>query len=288
MSDDGRQGITLIALLGSVFSPYYAHARRHGAADPLNHCTLNVAVYGATGRRWSCTERGRRAIQRDVTTLAIGPSSLHWDGVALSIDIDEVTAPLPSRIRGRVRVLPSALCERSFALDARGLHCWSPLAPHGRVEVELQAPALRWSGSAYLDSNAGERALELDFNDWTWARSATTGATTVLYDVARRSGESLSLALRFDSTGGCAAFAAPPLAKLQGTVWRLARAIRADAGSSPQVLRTLEDGPFYARSIVRTQMDGAPLTAIHESLSLQRFQRRWVQLLLPFRMPRRR
>ena len=35
LSDDGRHGLTLIAFIGSVFSPYYALARRRGAGDPL-------------------------------------------------------------------------------------------------------------------------------------------------------------------------------------------------------------------------------------------------------------
>ena len=48
LSDDGRHGLTLIAFIGSVFSPYYAwRAARRG--DPLDHCALNVALYGAAG-----------------------------------------------------------------------------------------------------------------------------------------------------------------------------------------------------------------------------------------------
>ncbi len=45
LSDDGTNGITIIAFIGSVFSPYYALARRNGPADPLNHCAINVAIY---------------------------------------------------------------------------------------------------------------------------------------------------------------------------------------------------------------------------------------------------
>ncbi|MEP6836808.1 MAG: carotenoid 1,2-hydratase, partial [Bradyrhizobium sp.] len=45
LSDDGQYGITVIAFIGSVFSPYYAFARRKGPADPLNHCAINVAIY---------------------------------------------------------------------------------------------------------------------------------------------------------------------------------------------------------------------------------------------------
>ena len=55
------------------------------------------------------TERGRSALYRDATQLRIGPSLVRWDGDCLVIDIEEVTAPLPSRLRGQVRVHPGAL-----------------------------------------------------------------------------------------------------------------------------------------------------------------------------------
>jgi carotenoid 1,2-hydratase len=54
------------------------------------------------------------------------------------------------------------------------------------------------------------------------------------------------------------------------------------------VISTLEDTPFYARSVVRTRLLGEPVTAMHESLSLDRFSALWVQAMLPFRIPRGR
>ena len=62
LSDDGQYGITIIALIGSVFSPYYAWARRRGPADPEQFCALNVALYGKDRRAWAMTERGRRQL----------------------------------------------------------------------------------------------------------------------------------------------------------------------------------------------------------------------------------
>jgi carotenoid 1,2-hydratase len=52
------------------------------------------------------------------------------------------------------------------------------------------------------------------------------------------------------------------------------------------VAETLVDAPFYARSVLNTRIAGQPVTAMHESLSLDRFSAGWVQALLPFRMPR--
>lgn len=45
--------------------------------------------------------------------------------------------------------------------------------------------------------------------------------------------------------------------------------------------------PFYARSLVSSRLLGEPITAMHESLSLERFATTWIKLLLLFRMLRR-
>ena len=52
-------------------------------------------------------------------------------------------------------------------------------------------------------------------------------------------------------------------------------------------LATLEDGPFYARSRIAADIAGERVEGFHESVSLQRFAARWVQCLLPVRLPRR-
>jgi carotenoid 1,2-hydratase len=269
-----------------VFSPYYAWARRRGGGDPLQHCALNVSLYGKP-RGWTLTERGSAAVQRDPEMLRIGPSALTWDGTGLTVRIDEITAPLPSRIRGVVRVLPSALTSCRFSLDQAGRHRWSPLAPTARVEVRLEQPALRWSGDGYLDSNDGDAPLEEDFVEWDWSRAPLPGGATVLYNVTRRTGPDLAMALRFDRAGQVEHFPPPPRASLAPTLWRMPRRTRCDEGAQAVVRQTLQDAPFYARSVIETRIAGEQVTAMHESLSLDRFRQLWVQAMLPFRIPRR-
>ncbi|MET0707706.1 MAG: carotenoid 1,2-hydratase [Tardiphaga sp.] len=286
LSDDGECGITIIAFIGSVFSPYYAFARRRGAADPLNHCALNVALYRRGGKRWTMTERPRNAVSRSLDRLRIGPSDVRWDGTALTIQIDEVTVPFPGRIRGTVRVVPSAITQQEFVLNEHGNHRWWPIAPCARVQVALEQPHVRWQGDGYFDMNSGDAPIEDGFIDWQWARGSLHDGTAILYEAQRRDGSALNMAMRFDDAGAMQAFQPPGVVPLRRSGWRVARSVRSEGGA--QVLRTLEDAPFYARSVVTAQLAGEPVTLMHESLSLERFRMPVVQAMLPFRMPRAR
>ncbi|MCB8839106.1 carotenoid 1,2-hydratase [Aurantimonas sp. VKM B-3413] len=284
LSADGTFGLTLIGFVGSVFSPYYRFA---GRREPEDHVALNVAFYGPRAKRWTMTERRRRDLHRDAGTLAVGPSAMHWDGSGLTVEIDEVSPLLPYRVKGRVRLYPEAIVNHPVVLDRQARHCWWPIAPCARVEVELDKPALSWSGSGYFDFNTGEVPLEESFSNWNWCRASLPDDTAVLYDLVDRDGQACSLAIRFDPKTGVSDFSPPPAASLPSTFWRMRRSTRAEAPSEARVVETLEDSPFYARSVVATRLLGREVTAIHESLDLDRFARPVVQAMLPFRMPRR-
>ena len=284
MSDDGEHGLTIIAFIGSVFSPYYAWARRRGRGDPENFIALNVALYGRS-KRWCMTERGRDALARTSRHLHIGPSELALDGDDIVIRIGETGAPWPQALKGEVRVRPGALTDRVFDLDPEGRHRWRPISPHCRLEVSMTRPALRWTGDGYLDRNQGDRPLEDDFSYWDWSRAWAGERTIILYDVVRRDRSRYTIGLEIDREGRAASIETPPRRALPPNRWRVPRSTQAD--SEALVLETLEDTPFYSRSTIRTHLLGSPVIAMHESLSLDRFRRRWVQMLLPFRMPRR-
>ncbi len=53
------------------------------------------------------------------------------------------------------------------------------------------------------------------------------------------------------------------------------------------LVRALEDGPFYTRSLVETAIAGERIAMMHESYSGQRYSLPLVKLMLPVRMPRR-
>ncbi len=282
LSDDGQHGITIIAFVGSVFSPYYAWA---GRRDPLNHCALNVALYGKSGHRWAMTERRKNSVARSRDSLTVGPSRLHWDGEALRVEIDEPTVPFPGRIRGTVTLRPGALSSRTFVLDEDQRHLWTPMSPVSRIEVTLDKPGLRWSGPAYLDANQGTEPLEAGFRYWDWSRASLGEETAVLYDVTMRDGGRRSLALVFDEAGQIREIDVPPSVRLPRTGWTMPRGTQSESGEA-RVIKTLEDSPFYARSLIASTLLGQPVTAMHESLHLDRFRSPIVRMMLPYRMPR--
>lgn len=286
MSDDHQHGLTLIAFVGSVFSPYYAWARARGRADPDHYCALNVALYGRGPRRWTMTERGRRWCRRDATQFSIGPSQISWDGSALVVQIDEVGAPLPKRVRGLIKIWPEQLFNFSVPLEATGRHRWGPLAPSARIEVTLQDPDLSWKGQAYLDSNEGDEPVEQAFDQWNWSRVAwPDGSTQVVYDMQWPGAADRVLNLRFDAQGRVDELPAEPVQALAPTAWRVKR--RARSAHPVCVHEQLEDTPFYQRCWLRQRAKGVDALAFHETLSVPRLVSPVVRAMLPWRMPRR-
>lgn len=282
-SADGAHGLTIIAFIGSVFSPYY---KVSGRGRPENHCAINVALNGPRGSAWAMTERGDRHVSRSTDHFAVGPSAIWREGDCWVIRVDEISAPLPYRVYGTIRVWPEMLLDTAFALDPEGRHRWHPVAPRARVEVTMDKPGLSWSGSGYFDSNFGDEPLEDGFNDWQWSRAHMREDVAVLYEGRRRDGTPFDLALRLDRLGNWHDVIPPPVARLPRTGWMISRATRADPGPRPRVVRTWIDAPFYARSMLEARLYGEPVMAVHESLSLGRFRSPVVLSMLPYRMPR--
>jgi carotenoid 1,2-hydratase len=232
------------------------------------------------------TERPRDAVSRTANLFTVGPSNLAWNGKSLTISIDEIAVPFPRRVRGTVRIVPATVTQQAFTLGESGNHSWWPIAPCARVQVALDHPRLRWQGDGYLDMNRGDAPLESGFVNWQWSRGATRDGATVMYEAQRRDGSRVDLAMTFDLQGRMQPFEPPALQRLKRTGWRVGRDVRSEGQAG--IFKTLEDAPFYARSVLSARLGGEPVTLMHESLSLDRFKMPIVQAMLPFRMPRAR
>ncbi len=235
------------------------------------------------------TERGKRHVDRDARSFSIGRSRLEWTGAALVIDIDERGAPWPRPLRGRIVVHPRGLSRFATALDDAGRHRWGPIAPCARIEVALTQPDLRWSGDAYIDSNEGDEPVDRAFARWDWLRAPRPdGRCAVLYDVRQRGGVEHLVGARFAPDGSVEPYALPQRQALPPTaLWRIGRRVPVAADAPPvRVRRTLEDTPFYARSLLHMVDDGVAVDAVHESLDVGRLVSTSTQWMLPWKMPR--
>lgn len=281
-SEDLANHLVIIAFVGSVFSPFYKRAVHLREADPMDYCALNVALYSRPHPRWAMSEIRRDQVSRDPQCLSLAASSLQWREGRLVIDIDERTAPGRRALTGRVMVTPSFTTAREFALSVDKQHRWWPVCPSARVDVQFQKPATQWSGRGYFDINRGAAPLHEAFDAWHWSRTHHDDDTQLTYNATARSGEVTNLSLKVSADGVVSETQVHPEQALPASpIWRAPRA--AHLGGSTSIVQTLEDTPFYARSLVRT--DAAPLAiTMHESLSLSRFRAGWVSALLPFRM----
>jgi carotenoid 1,2-hydratase len=256
---------------------------------------INVAVYTPSGNAWAMTERGKRELSRNAARFQVGPSGSAWDGRELVIDFDEVAVPkppaqwLPRRMAGTIRFVPDAITGNIHDIDAQGRHRWWPVGPSGRMQVTMRdGTGPDWSGHGYMDANWGTEPLEAGFTRWDWTRGTRAdGSAIIIYDSDRRDGTHGILALKIGRDGTSTQIAAPQRSLMPRAFWGVARHGHHDAGTVPTLVKTLEDGPFYTRSVIDTVIDGAPVRLMHESLSGTRFANPIVKMMLPFRMPRR-
>ena len=274
----------MIGFVGSVFSPWYAWS---GRRDPANHCCINVATYGRGGR-FTMTDRGRAALRTRGDALEVGPSAMTWAGDRLVITVDEISGPpVISRVRGTITVIPEAVTGVELPLTPDGAHVWRPFAPKARVEVRLEAKGWHWDGHGYFDANFGLRALEADFRFWTWGRYPTREGALCFYDATRADGSRLAAAVAFDDRGTVRMVPAPGAVRFRRSLWGVRRETRADPGVMPRQVMGMLDAPFYARSVVRTQVNGEEVTGVHEALDLRRFASPLIKPMLAMRVPRR-
>ncbi len=234
------------------------------------------------------TDRGTSALRQTASRLEVGPSMMCWKDDHLLIDINEVSShPMISRVRGQIRVYPSAVTAVELPLTEDGAHVWRPFAPRARISVDIDRKGWQWQGEGYFDANFGTRALEEDFSYWTWGRFPTGNGATCFYDASRLDGSELAAGFQFDADGSARAIDLPPKTKMRRSLWAVRRETRADAGATARQVQNMLDAPFYSRSAVETVLNGERTVGVHEALDLVRFRSPLLKPMLAVRVPRR-
>lgn len=233
------------------------------------------------------TERHGADCERTPDAFKIGPSRVHQDSQGLHFEIEERGMPLPRKLRGRVSVKYPYLNTKEHQLDHNGEHFWRPICPHIDVEVAFNDPALSWQGKGYFDMNHGSAPIQKGFDYWDWSRiPLADGNTHIRYVTDPVAGTQRALNLIIDPNGSVQAGEETSNVSLPTTkIWQIKRRSGAINGHIPRIAQTMEDTPFYSRSLI--SVDGvANGLGTHESLSCKRLRSPIVKAMLPFRMPR--
>ncbi len=211
-----------------------------------------------------------------------------WENGQLTIEVDEISAlPLVSRVHGTITVTPTAVTNVELPLTEDGTHIWRPFAPSCDIKVDLEASGWQWEGHGYFDANFGTRALEQDFNSWTWGRYPTTNGAACFYDATRQDGSELACGIEFRHDGSADMMDLPPISPMKRSLWLVHRTTRGDAGYKAKQVLSMLDAPFYCRSAVKTQIHGEETVGVHEALDLRRYGSSLLKPMIAVRVPRR-
>ena len=233
------------------------------------------------------TERGESTVTQTKNLFKVGPSSLRWENNKLLVEIDELTTPHLSRLKGRIIIEPHFITNIEVPLMNDGTHIWRPFSPMSKIHVDLNVRGWTWSGHGYLDGNFGTRALEQDFSYWTWSRLARETGAMAFYDAKRRDGTDLNLGLDFQMKEKIQVIEDVPKVKFPRSNWQVYRETRSDAGYKPYQIQNMLDTPFYSRSKIRTKIMGSETEGVHEALDLNRFANPLIKPMLALRIPRK-
>ena len=287
IGDDSPYAATVIFFRGNPFSPFYLRALAKGEALADDFCAVNVVLYRGRRKLWTFTEFVREATHHGSDQLAIGENTFSLDGDGVTLRFSTRSPLIGAKLRGTVKLEPSALFDVTHGLDGAKKHAWFPMAPISRATVTLEEPKLSFSGEAYFDGNRGCEPLGAGFDRWHWMRgpAADKKGSSIIYDAKDRGGNWTRFSRVFRPDGQSEVIALDNDQRLPRSRWLLERTTRVASDERAWLDRTLESAPFYARSVVsiRDGKDRERL-AMHEVMDVSRFRRRLIQAAFYLRM----
>ena len=289
LSDDGRHGLTVIAFVGSVFSPYYALVRPRRPAEPLRRQRGALRPARSLGDDRAGPRR-RRPLREPV--FAVGPSSLDWDGQALTI---------PGR-RDRGSAAGAAARHDPAGADrAHGAQLRRSTPPgaattggrslrRGACPCGWKRPDLAWDGTATLTPTRGARIrwrpgfadLDLVAGAPAGGPGPRPGGGDPLRAAAARRQRPRTRAPGSTGRAGSTHSIRHRRRSCPATFWRVPRTTPVD-WCCPGGRRPWRIAPFYARSVVEQRLFGQTVAAgcAREPDRSTGSPPRWVKLLLP-------
>ena len=274
-----RQRVLALLRRGPAAGPGRPARPRQHQRHPLHAARQALGHDGA----WPLADRplGHAHRDRPQQPGVVGPSADHRHR---RMDVSRCRR----RMRGTVTVDLGTMFDDVHALDAHGRHAGGRSRPVRERPCISTSPRCRWRGRAYVDMNAGTEPLEAGFRNWTLVAggcrrrrraSSTTSSSATAHGVAWR-----STIGRTDRSGTSIA---DPVQGLPRTGWRVSRSTRAAAERPARVVA------HAGRHAVLQPLAACLRAGRRDAQRDPRKRRsrplpaRWVQMLLPFKMPRR-
>lgn len=265
--DENGDGAVIIWSYGLPFLPGYLSAARKGRGEPArDRPSLNIAIYrGGERAFYLLQEYGRGGASMDEQgNFRFGSTRIDRVGDGqVRLRFDTAVPRSRDRLRGELLVEgpPAVLAEGQQ--PSEGLeHRWCPvLGPsHVRGELTVGSERFGFDAPAYHDRNEGtQRFDDLGIDHWSWGRLVHPERTAVWYLCYAKVGPPVAWGAEFLSDGtarivdgleasldgprkgpfGMTTWAQVTLTSSNGETW-----LRAQVGNR------VDDGPFYARTVV--------------------------------------
>ena len=320
LSDDGRDCLVVIFLIGFIFSPDYNRAVDNYLSDngqpsprPSDYPALAVTLY-----------RDGRPLYRAInqftapdfyadtkkTACRIGDSRFYLDETRYVLELDAV-------LRGGKRLMGSFVWEvvqsSKFKVQSSKLqvqspdspeskHSWNLVAPRCRVSGELRvngARVLNFNGNGYHDHNHDSRWLPATVAAWEWGRAHFAGETTAIYYRYREHGaEEANCYLFLDTKEGLQTYPARliearPKRHHFGLRYPRELTVETENARLEITQRRVIDGSFFylrCQDVATLEFnDGAKHSAlaVTEQLAPQALRYRWLDWLVKMRIGRK-
>ncbi len=195
LSDDGRDCLVVIFLVGFIFSPAYNRAvdkhlrdKTQPAPRPADYPAIAITLYRDGRPLYRAINQFTAAdFSADPARPAcrIGDSHFYLDGMRYALELN-ATLRGGKRLAGSFswEIVQSSKLKAQSSKPPSDSHAWNLVAPRCRVKGELRVndrPALTFAGNGYHDHNHDSRWLPESVAAWEWGRAHFADETTAVY-----------------------------------------------------------------------------------------------------------
>ncbi|MFM8839572.1 MAG: hypothetical protein ACKOFB_00520 [bacterium] len=295
--------ITIILFDGMPMSPYWLNALPDARAEDYRGYAISIYRKGKkiAGYIHHTNHNSIMQMEHSLHVQMGDICMVKDDSGKYTISFETAFEESPHSIHGVLAFTPLKSNAHDSSIG-EGNHCWRLIAPLCTVSGEIslmqyqqEYASINFSGHGYHDCNAGNDALDADYDEWYWGRIPLDEAKTLIYYHYPKCSRHREYSIAFVSDAN----GIHPIDEctitlnnisLTSSLMSIARSIQimgTIAGNTFQALirhqETLEFGPFYYRfltSILHTDGDARTYHGISEYFNARRLRSGLVRTMI--------